>query len=258
MTAAEAACGSVTSPMLKAFAGGTLFGAAHGTLPPAVVAFPGWRHDHADFAAVLAGLDAAAVDPPGFGATPAPPAAWGGAEYAAAVAAVLDEVAAPVVLVGHSFGGRIAAHLAAARPDRVRAVVLTGVPLLRRTDSAAAKAPLAFRTARWLHRRGLLSDDAMEARRRRHGSADYRAATGVMRDVLVRSVNETYEEPLRALRCRVELVWGEADDQVPVEVAERALALLADGHLTVVPGVGHLLPTDAPDALRAAVDRCLA
>ena len=244
--------------MLKAFAGGTLFGTAYGSSPAKVIALPGWRHDHNDFADVLAGLDALAVDPPGFGTTPEPPEGWGGAEYADAVAPLLDEAASPVVVVGHSFGGRIAVHLAARHPDAVRALVLAGVPLLRRADRPAAMAPLAFRAARWLNRRGLFPDERMEALRRQHGSADYRASTGVMRDVLVRSVNETYEEQLRAISCPVHLVWGEHDDQAPTEVAERAAALAGDARLTVLPEVGHMVPTEAPAELRAAIDEALA
>jgi lipase len=43
----------------------------------------------------------------------------------AALGALLDEVAeAPVVVVGHSFGGGLAMHLAAVRPDLVAALVL--------------------------------------------------------------------------------------------------------------------------------------
>lgn len=43
----------------------------------------------------------------------------------AALAALLDDEAnGPVVVVGHSFGGAIALHLAAAYPDRVAALVL--------------------------------------------------------------------------------------------------------------------------------------
>ncbi len=43
----------------------------------------------------------------------------------AALAALLDHQADdPVVVVGHSFGGAVALHLAAARPDRVGALVL--------------------------------------------------------------------------------------------------------------------------------------
>lgn len=244
--------------MLKAFAGGALFGAAHGSAPASVLALPGWRHDHRDFSSVLDGLDAVAVDPPGFGTTPEPPAAWGGAEYAEAVAPVLEELGSSVVVVGHSFGGQIAVHLGVMHPEKVSAVVLAGVPLLRRADRPAAKPPTGFRVARWLHRRGIFPDDRMEALRRRHGSADYRASTGVMRDVLVRTVNETYEEQLRALRCPVELVWGEDDDQVPVEVARRAAAMAEHATVTVLPGVGHMVPTDAPAELRAAIERCLA
>ena len=241
--------------MLRAFANGRLFGVASGPGTPAVLALHGWGRSSADFAQTLAGLDAVALDLPGFGATPAPPEPWGAEGYAAAVAPVLDELAAPAVVVGHSFGGRVAVHLAATRPDRVAGLVLTGAPLVRRPGAAARRPALAFRAARALHRRGLLGEDRMEALRRRYGSADYRAATGVMRAVHVRVVNETYEAQLAAVTCPVELVWGDDDTEVPLGVAEAALALLPDATLRVVPGAGHDTPRTAPGALRDAIDR---
>ncbi|MGH9283255.1 MAG: alpha/beta fold hydrolase, partial [Acidimicrobiales bacterium] len=194
--------------MLRAFADGRIFGVAVGAGPARVLALHGWGRSAQDFATTLDGLDAVALDLPGFGATPAPPEPWGGAEYAAAVAPVLHELAEQVVVVGHSFGGRVAVHLAASRPDRVAGLVLTGVPLVRRPGAAAGRPALGYRLGRWLHRRGALSDGRMEALRRRYGSADYRNASGVMRGVHVRAVNETYEEQLRRLTCPVALVWG--------------------------------------------------
>jgi pimeloyl-ACP methyl ester carboxylesterase len=95
----------------------------------------------------------------------------------------------------------------------------------------------------------------METLRQRYGSPDYRAATGVMRQVLVRTVNETYDEQLRAVRCPVELVWGDDDAEVPVSVAETAAGLLVRPNLTVCRGAGHLVPLTAPDALRLAIER---
>jgi pimeloyl-ACP methyl ester carboxylesterase len=134
--------------------------------------------------------------------------------------------------------------------------VLTGVPLLRRGPSS--KPPFTFRAARWLHRRGLLPDDRMEALRRRHGSADYRAATGIMRDVFVRVVNESYEDQLARVQCPVELVWGDDDAETPLAVAQSVAALLGPrASLTVVPGAGHLTPLSIPDQLQAAVARHL-
>lgn len=101
----------------------------------------------------------------------------------------------------------------------------------------------------------------MERRRRRHGSADYRAATGVMRDVLVRVVNESYEEELAGLDLPVHLLWGADDREVPVEVGEKARNLIARGgaevELEVLDGVGHHVPIRAPEATRRAVDQML-
>jgi len=241
--------------VLKAFADGRLFGVVSGSGRPSVLALHGWARSSADLAATLDGLDAVALDLPGFGATPPPPQPWGAAEYAAAVAAVLPELDVPVVVVGHSFGGRVAVHLAAAHPEAVAGLVLTGAPLVRRPGAVAKKPAPAYRLGRALHRRGLFPESRMEALRRRYGSSDYLAATGVMRGVHVKVVNETYEDQLAAVACPVELVWGGDDAEVPVAVAEAAQGLLARARLTVVPGAGHLTPITAPGALRDAVLR---
>jgi pimeloyl-ACP methyl ester carboxylesterase len=161
----------------------------------------------------------------------------------------------PIVVVGHSFGGRVAVHLAPAWPDRIAGVVLAGVPLLRVTTPP--RPSLSFRLAKTLNRIGLLSDEKMEERRRQAGSADYRASTGVMRDVFVRLVHETYEEQLKQIAAPVELVWGDDDTAAPLVIAERAAALLAHPSTTILPGAGHLTPLTAPDELRRAIVRLL-
>ncbi len=273
--------------MLKAFDGGRLFGASFGAeRTPWVLALHGWARTHQDWRAVLgaraaptvaqgrssatlakpagdasieepSGLDevaAVAVDLPGFGATPPPPEAWGSADYAAALLPVLAELQVPAVVVGHSFGGRVAVHLAAARPDLVKALVLTGVPLVR-PAAHRHPPPLRYRVGRALHGKGLVGEARMERLRQRYGSPDYRAASGVMRQVLVRTVNETYDDQLRGTRCPVELVWSDDDTEVPVSVAERAAELLARPNLTVCRGAGHLVPLTAPDPLRTAIER---
>ncbi len=97
----------------------------------------------------------------------------------------------------------------------------------------------------------------MERARQRYGSTDYKAVQGVMRQVHVRAVNETYEEQLDAVQCPVHMVWGAADTAAPLEMAERAVARLAHGDLEVFPDVGHLTPLLIPAALRAAVVSCL-
>ena len=243
--------------MLHSIAGGRLIGSRFGEATPSVLALPGWGRTHRDFDAVLAPaggdpLDAIAVDLPGFGAAPPPPEAWGTADYAAFVGLVLDEMAPRVVVLGHSFGGRVAVQLAALRPDAVGALVLTGVPDLVRREPRR-QAPLRFRVARRLNRWGVLSDGAMEAARQRHGSADYRAAEGVMRAVLVKTLAESYDDQLAAIDCPISLVWGDDDTEAPISVAEELVRIHPGARLTVCPGAGHLAPLTASAALRRAV-----
>jgi pimeloyl-ACP methyl ester carboxylesterase len=233
-----------------------LFGQVHGAGAPRIVALHGWGRRGADFDRVLEGVDAVAFDLPGFGATPAPEAPMGTEGYAWVVLAALEEVGpGPFQLLGHSFGGRVAVQIAADHPTLVSSLVLTGVPLVRR--QSVSKPSLGYRLIRSAHRWRLVSDQRMESIRRSRGSADYRAVTGVMRDVLVTVVNESYEDQLGRVTCPVDLVWGENDTEVPVGVAERARAILAESgtavSMSVLPGVGHLTPSEAPDDLRASL-----
>ena len=242
--------GLASQAMLSTFAGGRLFGERTGSSEPWLLALHGWGRSHRDWSRVLQGLDAVALDLPGFGSTPAPPEPWGVAQYAEAVLPVLDEMRRPVVVLGHSFGGSVAVHLASrSRAGAIRALVLTGSPLIR-ASSGTKKPPVSFRVARWLHRRGLLSDTRMEELRQVRGSADYRAASGVMRDTLVRVVNEDVAPLLPGLEMPVQLVWGDQDGDVPVRVAEAAQRLIPAAKLTSLSGVGHDTPAQAAEQLR--------
>jgi pimeloyl-ACP methyl ester carboxylesterase len=236
---------------------GSLFGARHGSLPPHVLALHGWGRTRADFDGLLRGYEAVALDLPGFGASPPPDEAIGAAGFAELIEPVLSEFGVPPVVVGHSFGGRVAVSLAAARPDAVSGLVLAGVPLVRRS-SPVAKPSRRFRLLRRARKIGLISEERLERARRRFGSDDYRAASGVMRGVLVKVVNESYEDELGRLECPVRLVWGERDAAVPVTVAASAVSLIAEGTLEVVEGAGHDVHLSHPDRVRAAIDGLLA
>jgi len=249
--------------MLRSFARGDLFGEIWGTSPPKVLALHGWRRDHSDFAGVIGPgskygpSPSLAIDLPGFGASPVPPDAWGSGEYASLVAQMLDEVAAgPVVVLGHSFGARVAVHLAASRPDLVRALVITGAPMAR-IGGKRRKPPMAYRLTRAMNRAHLIPEATLDRARTRYGSPDYVAAQGIMRQVLVGVLAETYDEQLLALRCPVELVWGDDDTEAPLAVAEIVAAKVPGAVLTVCPGAGHLTPLTVPERLRHAVDSAL-
>ena len=189
--------------MLTTLLGGRAFAERFGDSPAKVVALHGWARTRADWNATLQGYDALALDLPGFGATQAPEEGWSTEEYAEWLRECLDDLARfgsdRPVLVGHSFGGRVALRLAAAHPELVRGIVLTGVPQLVPRQTPPSRPPLGFRAMRLLNKWSIISNERMEQERRKRGSADYVAAQGVMREVLVRAVNEDYGDALDAV-----------------------------------------------------------
>jgi pimeloyl-ACP methyl ester carboxylesterase len=240
---------------LRSFADGALFAEVLGDGSPRILALHGWGRRGADFKPSLEGLPALALDLPGFGVSPAPGTPMGGVGYADIVAQILTEFDGPPVLIGHSFGGRVALCLASRHPDLVGPLVLTGVPVIRLAPTT--RVAFRYRATRLLNRLGVVSDARLEALRRRSGSADYRAATGVMRDILVRVINESYEQELTSVTAPITFLWGADDTEVPPAVAERAVEIRRraglPANLEVIDGVGHHLPLQAPDQLRRVV-----
>ena len=239
---------------IQALADGRVLAERIGGTPARVVALHGWGRSGADFTGILAGLDAVAIHLPGFGPAAAPDSVWGTEDYARLVADAIEPLG-PVVIVGHSFGGRIAVRLAASRPELVSALVLTGAPLVRLAP--VSKPSLTYRLVKFLNRIGLVSDSTMETRRKKAGSADYNAATGVMRDVMVRTVNENYDEDLTRIVAPTWMVWGEHDTAAPTAAGKVASERIRGARWTVVPGEAHLLTPVLGAAVRSAVEEAL-
>lgn len=253
--------GSLES-VLHAYANGTVFGETYGEGVCRVLWLHGWGRSGSDFAKsaqLLAnrGIASLSLDLPGFGSSPAPLESGGARHYAQLLVPILKEIgSAPVILVGHSFGGRIASILAIEVPELVAGVLFTGAPLVR--GKSGGKSPLGYRVIKKARVLGLVSEEKLERARQKYGSTDYRAAQGVMREVLVTTVNESYEAELSAIHQPVLALWGSEDRDVPTSIAERALALIPGRHeLKILSGVGHLVPTTSPEELATATESML-
>ena len=240
--------------MLTSLADGAIVAERFGEGPVDVIALHGWGRTGKDFAPIVGNMSALAVHLPGFGAAPPPPNAWSPADYAMWLTQGIDPQRPPVI-VGHSFGGRVAIRLAASHPQLVKSLVLSGVPLGRLHPKKSA--PLQLRLAKALGSMGLVSKARVEKLRKQFGSADYNAAQGVMRDVLVKAVNEDYFDDLASLDHPVALVWGELDAPAPLALAQKATTVLSDSSLTVVKGSAHLLDQQLASALTAVISQAV-
>lgn len=200
-----------------------------------------------------------APDLPGFGATGPPPAPWGVDEYAQWTIALLDRLGVQRVhVVGHSNGGRVAIALATAHPERVDRLVLADSAGIRPRHGLrhhwrvrSFKLLRAAARWRWLPAR---VGEAAQRRASLRGSADYREASGTVRDSMVRLVNADLRPRLAQLRAPTLLIWGERDEQTPVHDAHVMERLIPDAGLVVFEGCGHFAYAEQPDRFGHIVD----
>jgi pimeloyl-ACP methyl ester carboxylesterase len=204
-----------------------------------------------------------AVDFPGHGSTPEPPAAWGPAEFAAWTLELMDRLEIERAhVIGHSHGGRVAIGIAANNPDRVNKLVLTSSSGLRSRQTVQARARVRmFKSGRYMANASVLPGGAkkkLQAWVDRQGSDDYRAASGVMRSTLVKLVNSDARELLPKLKCPTLLIWGDKDDQTPLANAREMEQLIPDAGLVVLGGGGHFVYAEQLDRFCRVVDNFLA
>ena len=61
------------------------------------------------------------------------------------------------------------------------------------------------------------------------------------------------EAALPRIRCPVSILWGEADEWIPVAQGRKLQAMIPAARLRTVPRAGHLMQEDAPEAIIAAI-----
>jgi pimeloyl-ACP methyl ester carboxylesterase len=226
-----------------------------------VVLLHGWGTSSQSLAGVAAFLAPAfrvfSVDLPGFGWSQTPVGVWGTAEYADHVRQFLDRMEiATTPILGHSFGGKIAIHLATQHPARVSRLVLVASSGVRPARGPRFHLRVAIaKGLRGVQRmpglRGV--GERLGSRwRARVGSRDYLAA-GPLRPTFVKVVNEDLTPVLPMVRTPTLLLWGDQDQEVRRPAVEVMAAHIPGARLTVFPGAGHFPFQDAPEAFCEAV-----
>ncbi len=204
-----------------------------------------------------------AVDLPGHGRSDGPPLPTV-EEIADWLAAVLDAAgAATAALVGHSLGAAAALECAARHPDRVRALALVGTAprMPVHPDLLAAAAAEDHRAHElivdWsLGRRSHLGGSAAIGMWMAGGADALLDTIGY--DVLATDLEASNaysgaEQAAAGVTCPTVVVLGGDDRMTPRRHGEQLAAAIPGAAVRVVPGSGHSLMAERPDAVLAAL-----
>ena len=87
---------------------------------------------------------------------------------------------------------------------------------------------------------------ALEKLRVKFGSADYAAASPMMRQCLVKAVNEDLTHLLPGIKAPTLLVWGDRDTATPLRDGQQMEKAIPGAGLAVIPGTGHFSFVENP------------
>ena len=182
------------------------------------------------------------LDLPGFGGSQEPPADWGVYDYARFIEAFAKAVGAErPVLIGHSYGGRIAiVYASECAVDKVILVDAAGIKPRRslRYYIKVYSFKLAKRVLPIVLGRRKASE-VIDRMRGNAGSADYNAASPVMRRVMSKSVNQDLKHLMPLIKAPTLLIWGAKDTATPLRDAKTMERLIPDAGLVCYEAADH-------------------
>lgn len=172
------------------------------------------------------------VDFPGFGLSPEPEEVMGIDGYTKVIEELLDKLKVKEpILIGHSFGGRVSVKYASR--NKVSKVILLS-PALRSHDKKGLKTKVLKSLKK------VPGINKLEGWAKDHiGSRDYKAASPVMKKVLVETVNEDLSDDARKITAPTILIYGNYDSEVPEEDTKRYESLISDCGLILYEGCTH-------------------
>jgi pimeloyl-ACP methyl ester carboxylesterase len=212
-----------------------------------LIIVPGWMHTSREWAAAPAQLpewDVQVVDLPGFGVVPLVSKDWGVPEYARFVAEKLlsQKASAKTILLGHSFGGRVLAHIYGEQKElapHADVLILYAAPCLYRPRVKIRAKNILARMAKKIGIARILPDSLKPY--------DLRQATDSgLGEIFKRSVPYSQDDALRTMTIPTHLLWGSADMSVPLRIAEEMHTHIPHSTLTILPNEGHNIHLDNP------------
>ena len=173
------------------------------------------------------------IDLPGFGKSGQLDHPYEVSDYVELIHKLLQklEIKKPT-LIGHSYGGKIS--LLYASKYEVDKLVLFGSPFQKEIE----KESLKLKTLRTLKK--IPGINKLEGFAKKHiGSTDYKNASPVMRETLVKTVNLDITEEVKKIKAPTLLIWGTADEAVSIDRAYELEKLIPDAGLVVYENATH-------------------
>jgi len=166
-----------------------------------------------------------------------------------------------VIIIGHSFGGRISIKMTYKKPNLVQSLILTGAPgampipkckvvffiLLAKVGKEVFKLPF-FK---------FFQDKARIFLYKIARASDYYNTDEKMQETFKNIVRENLEPSLSKINVPTLLLWGREDKIIPLWVAEKMNKLIKNSSLSIINDARHGAPWTHPKEFVNEVEKFL-
>lgn len=225
-----------------------------------VVLMHGWGCDHTTVASIArtladGGMRVYSLDLPGHGKSDEPDDVWGVERFTEAVEEFVSRLGLESpVLIGHSFGGRIAI-LMSSRHLEIRQIVLVDAAGIKPKRKLSYYLKVySYKLVKHIAKLfGKAGERFLDRWRSKTGSADWQRSSPRMRAVMSRCVNEDLKGVMPSIKASTLLIWGADDTATPLSDAKTMEKLIPDAGLVSFDGCGHYSFLDNPGGFRAVI-----
>ena len=235
---------------------------------PAILILHGWGGSSDSWIEVQRALSekgyrVIAPDFSGFGKSITPPDPWGIKEYAEIILKFAEKLRLnEFILLGHSFGGRIAIRLAAEHPEKIEKLILCDPAGIK--PKPGIKTTIIFILARigntilspkYLVRFKNFTRNVFYSFLRKK---DYVKANEMMREIIKKVLDEDLSSDLIEIKNKTLIIWGEKDKMVPLKYAYIFKEKISNSELEIIPRIGHSPHLETPEKLSSIILKFLA
>ncbi len=197
------------------------------------------------------------LDLPGFGESSIPDIPWNSYDYAECIYKFIQKLNLNIsIIFGHSHGGRISIVLSSKYNIANKLILIDSAGLIPKRSAKYYIKVYWFKLLKNIY---LLipaqnKEEKIQKFYRRYGSQDYKDANGIMRQTMVRVINDNLLKELKLIRVPTLLIWGENDEDTPLYMGKIMEANIPDSGLVILKGAGHYSYVDNYDQFRAVIN----
>ncbi|MBQ8424883.1 MAG: alpha/beta hydrolase [Clostridia bacterium] len=182
------------------------------------------------------------VDFAGFGETPEPSRPYSVYDYVSELKELLDNFyIESLVLIGHSFGGRVAIKFSFLFQNDYHYFKLCLV------DSAGIKPKRNLSYYYKIYKYKFLKHYFPKSKKLfNYGSSDYKKLSKIMKQTLVKVVNEDLSNYAKFITVKTLIIWGENDKETKLYMAKKLNKLIKNSSLVIIKDTGHFSFIEKP------------